>query len=171
MMPSRYLQSNRRLFYFSESAQPCTLNLILTLDLSVLWMVGLCYNRLPLRNQTWVKKNLSFFANSLHIMLVLSKAAQLCIYFCEGKSVVLHLLEDQIKDALLGDRKRRKKPSTRTHDLKSLAPQACTLPLCYKRCPSFSWPWIKNDLIFLMSLKFETGTDLKNERMWKKLRI
>ena len=37
------------------------------------------------------KKN--FLAKSVHIMLVPAQAAQLSIYFCERKSVVLHLPE------------------------------------------------------------------------------
>ena len=39
------------------------------------------------------RKTFSFFAKSVHIMLVLPLAAQLRTYFCEKKSVVLHLLE------------------------------------------------------------------------------
>ena len=42
-------------------------------------------------------------------MLVLPQAAQLSIqFFCRGKSVLLHLLEDLIKDTLEGPRENEK---------------------------------------------------------------
>ena len=64
---------------------------------------------------------------------VLPQAARLSIYFCERKSVVLHLLEDLINDKLLRWLEEKKKSpapgGNRTHNLESFAPQAYAL-LC-----------------------------------------
>ena len=77
----------------------------------------------------------TIFAQSLRFNLL-----RLKLLF-SGKSVVLHLPGDLIKDTLLIERDtkkkdKRKKPSTR-QDLNPRPRwhEACALPLCYNRCP------------------------------------
>ena len=76
---------------------------------------------------------ITFLAKSVHIMVVLPQATLLSILFCYGKSVVLHLIEDLIKDELLVDEKRRKKLSTRWES--NPQPQECVLYFCATTAP------------------------------------